>query len=333
MRPDPDEPSAGRRDPTARFPAPGVQSTDATSLAQAMLRRRHTLPLALAVALGASIAAQTPTFRTGVRSVPVYVTVQDAGGRLVPDLTKDAFRVLEDGHPVDIALFSRDPQPLSVAIMIDTSQSVAGINARNPRLRDAILAFASALTPGDRASIGTFGMEIAVGANLTSDRRELARVLDEEVWMGGGTPLWQALVAAIASLADAPGRRVVLVITDGVDTGGLPGFRGGQSAVEIDASRTDCMIYAIKQGTRVRHDISADMEHVAENSGGGYVVLPSTGDPADAMARVADELRHQYLLGFVPLADDGRMHRLDVQMTRSGLTPRARRTYVAEAGR
>jgi VWFA-related protein len=281
-----------------------------------------------------AIAAQTPTFRAGVRTVPVYVTVQDDEGRLVPDLTQDAFRVLEDGRPVDIVAFSRDPQPLSVAIMIDASQSVASlaINATNLRLRDAILAFAAALAPGDRASIGTFGMEIAVGANLTSDRHELARVLDEEVWMGGGTPLWQAIVAAIASLANEPGRRAVLVITDGVDTGGLPGFRGGQAAVEMDASRSDCMIYAIKQHTRYRPDLSADIQRVSENSGGGYLVLPST-DPAAAMARVAEELRHQYLIGFVPRANDGRTHRVDVQITRPGLTARARRTYVAEAGR
>ena len=67
----------------------------------------------IAAAVGALIAAQTPTFRTGVRTVPVYVTVQDDDGRLVPDLTQDAFRVLEDGRPVDIVAFSRDPQPLS----------------------------------------------------------------------------------------------------------------------------------------------------------------------------------------------------------------------------
>jgi VWFA-related protein len=219
--------------------------------------------------------------------------------------------------------------------MIDASQSVAslGINVRHLRLRDAILAFAAALAPGDRASIGTFGMEIAVGANLTGDPRELARVLDEEVWMGGGTPLWQAIVAAIASLANEPGRRVVLAITDGVDTGGLPGFRGGQAAVETDASRSDCMIYAIKQHTRYRPELSADIERVAENSGGGHLILPSTGDPAAAMARVAEELRHQYLLGFVPRASDGRTHRVEVQMTQPGLIARARRTYLAETGR
>jgi VWFA-related protein len=282
-----------------------------------------------------TIAAQTPTFRAGVRTVPVYVTVQDDDGRLVPDLTQDAFRILEDGRPVDIVAFSRDPQPLSVAIMIDASQSVAslGINARNLPLRDAILAFAAALAPGDRASIGSFGMEIAVGANLTTDRRELARVLDEEVWMGGGTPLWQAIVAAIASLANEPGRRVVLAITDGVDTGGLPGFRGGQAAVERDASRSDCMIYAIKQHTRYRPDLSADIARVAEDSGGGHLILPSNGDPAPAMARVAEELRHQYLIGFAPHASDGRTHRIEVRMTRPGLSARARRTYLAEAGR
>ena len=85
-------------------------------------------------------------------------------------------------------------------------------------------------------SVGSFGLEIAVGANLTVDRVEVARVLDEEIWKsGGGTPLWQALSVAM-HVASEPGRHVVLAFTNGRDTGSLPGWRGNQKSVEQQAA-------------------------------------------------------------------------------------------------
>jgi Ca-activated chloride channel family protein len=280
-------------------------------------------------------AAQGPTFRTETRTVAIYATAQDAGGRLVPDLDRNAFRLLVDGIPTDITQFSNDPQALSVALMLDTSEvsgTRLGSSVRADRMRthDAVLAFVDALAPDDRIRVGTFGLEIAIGANLTRDRDEVERVLREEVWIGGGTPLWQALVAGITSVAPEPDRRVVLAFTNGIDTGRLPGFPGRRSNVDEHALRTGTMVYAIRMGTANHWDqLSDDLKDVAEASGGGYFDVPVDADLTATFVRVAEELRHQYLIGFVPSVRDDQVHQVEVRPTRPGLTVRARRTFIA----
>src|SRR5580693_9383255 len=91
------------------------------------MRRR--LTAAITLVAGLSLSAQAPPFRAGVRTVAAYATVQDSTGRLVPDLEQADFQVFEDGRPRTITVFSRDPQPLAVALMLDTSQDMGGVNA------------------------------------------------------------------------------------------------------------------------------------------------------------------------------------------------------------
>ena len=94
-----------------------------------------------------TLTAQQPTFRAGIRTVAVYATVQDQDGRLVPDLAKADFQLFEDGHAKDISVFSRDPQPLRVAVMLDRSAdnmafgTAAGVNAATAPLRESVMAF------------------------------------------------------------------------------------------------------------------------------------------------------------------------------------------------
>jgi Ca-activated chloride channel family protein len=287
--------------------------------------------LAGALLLCAGLQAQQQTFRADVRAVAVYATVRDGSGHLVPDLDRDAFQVFEDGRPRQIAVFSRDPQPLSVAIMLDTSASMPGWQGREQdrRIAPAVRAFLRGLRPEDRASIGTFGLEVAVGANLTNDRAELARVLEEEVWTGGGTPLWQALRAAMTSLSGEHGRRVVLVVTDGLNTGSVPGRPGGRSGAERQAVEQDCMVYAVGFEASLRERLPDNLRSVIATTGGGHFVVPRGVDPARSFEQLAEELRHQYLLGFIPIAADGEVHRMEIRMTRPNLTASARTSFVA----
>jgi VWFA-related protein len=266
------------------------------------------------------------TFRSSVQTVVVHATVRNQDGQLVPDLTAEAFEVFEDGQRREVLQFSRDPQPLGVAMMLDMSQ---GASWGTAELRTAVLSFVEALRPVDRMRLGSFGLQIAVGANLTRDRAEIARVLDEEMWKGGGTPLWQAIRAATASVSTESGRRAVVVVTDGNDTGGLPGFAGGRSGAEQQAVEQECVVYAVLFENNRDHELAGGLVDLTEKSGGGAVVVPSGADVAPAMARIADELRHQYLLGFAPAALDGRTHRLEVRLTSPGLQATSRRTYVA----
>ncbi len=317
-------------------------------------------PRALAVAascllLVSPAVGQQPVFRAGAQTVSVYATVLDQVGRLVPGLTRQDFEVVDDGRHAEITTFSNVTVPMTVVLLLDMSYSMAGEQAR---VRDAALRFVEALLPADRVRIGTFGDEVALSPWLTSDKTILERVLREEVWPGGRTPLWSAVRAAFDSIASEPGRRVVLTLSDGVDTGcprilapaprpapemafaatarpqtGL--FAAPFAVDDLCATFTDVERAAIA-GEFLAYAIgmegpglTAGLERLAAETGGGHFLLRRNEDLATTLARVADELHHQYALGFTPVALDGRTHQLDVRLTKPSLTARARKNYVA----
>jgi Ca-activated chloride channel homolog len=290
----------------------------------------------LAILLAAALAgaAQTAQFRTTVDTVAVYVTVTDREGRLVPDLTRDDFRILDNGRPVEITTFSNEIQPITVAVMLDMSGSMLG---RFLLVRESTLHFIDALLPWDRATIGTFGYEVAVSPLLTGDKAILRRVIHEEVWPGGGTPLWNAADAGMRAIEGETGRRVVLVLTDGADNGPLPGHRSSSGSVSRRARNEGFMFYAIGMESSVPANVwvrggdglSRALRGLADQTGGGSFVLESDADLTATFERVAEELRRQYVLGFTPAVLDGREHRLEVQVTTPGHRARARRSYLA----
>jgi VWFA-related protein len=268
------------------------------------------------------------TLRGTARAVAVYATVQDKAGRLVPGLEREAFQVLDDGTPVDVSVFSNGLQPITVVLLLDMSTSVA---SEFSRIRDAARHFVDQLQPDDRVRIGTFGAEVALNPWLTGDRSRLLRILDEELWPGGSTPLYAALDAAMTSLKDEPGRRVLLALTDGSDVSAITKERPQvPSVVGARAIDGGFLIYAIGlEGPGLYKNIAA----LADETGGGRFELTRNADLAPTMARVAEELHYQYLLGFVPARLDGRSHRLEVRVQNPQLTARARRSYLAEMDR
>jgi Ca-activated chloride channel family protein len=266
--------------------------------------------------------------RGAARAVAVYATVQDKAGRLVPGLARDDFQVLDDGTPVDLSVFSNGIQPITVVLLLDMSTSVA---SEFPRIRDAARHFVDQLRADDRVRVGTFGAEVALSPWLTGDRNRLLRILDEELWPGGSTPLYAALDAAMTSLNDEPGRRVLLALTDGTDVSAVTKERREVPAV-VSARALDggFLLYAIGlEGPGLSKNIST----LADETGGGRFELTRNADLAPTMARVAEELHYQYLLGFVPARLDGRAHRLEVRVGNPQLTARARRSYLAEVDR
>jgi Ca-activated chloride channel family protein len=202
-------------------------------------------------------------------------------------------------------------------------------------LARSVRSFFEALGPDDRARVGTFGAEIAVGANLTNDPEEAERVLREEYWAaeGVGTPLWQAIGEGIASIANEDERKVVLVLTDGRDSGGLPGWSGSRSAVAKELSRLGGIVYIVRPPSRYRSQQVRPLPRAAidfaETSGGAHYAVPAAADLHAIFARIAEELRHQYLLGFSPPVLDGREHEIEVRVNRPGARVRARKTYLA----
>jgi Ca-activated chloride channel family protein len=288
---------------------------------------------AFAVAILATVTAQQqapeqPLFRSSVRTVSIFATVLDGNGRIVPDLQRDDFVVLEDGKPVEISLFSNESQPFTAVVMLDQS---ASMTANLELLNQAAEQFVMRLLPVDRARVGAFSDKIQMSDAFTNNRDSLIADL-KDLQFGNPTRLNDAIAASLDALEGIDGRRVVLVFTDGEDTSSKIGFR-----TVLDRARTEeVMVYSIGleseffNGVRVqRSRPSRDLRKIADETGGGYFELKKTDELSPTFTRVASELRSQYLLGFTPSVLDGKPHRLEVRLKRPGLNARARKSYVA----
>lgn len=286
--------------------------------------------LAAVILLGAGFTAfaQQPTFRTGTRTVALYATVTDAQKRLVPDLTQEDFEVFDNDKLQALDLFISEVQPITVVTMMDTSASMTG-NLK--LLEQAAEQFLMRLLPKDKAMVGAFNDKIEFFPDtFTNDRDRLIRAL-RDLDFGNPTRLYDAIAASMDRLEGIDGRRVILVFTDGADTGS----RADAGSVLDRARRDDLMIYAVGlrsdyfNGARqVRSKPDSGLKRLAEETGGGYFELDNSSDLAPTFTRVAQELHSQYVLGFTPTVLDGKIHRITVK-AKPGMTVRARRTYVA----
>lgn len=284
------------------------------------------------LALAAPAAQDQPIFRASIRTVPVYATVLDGSGRLVPDLEQADFSVLDNGKPAEIALFSSEPQPFTAVVMLDTS---ASMTANLKLLNRAAEQFLLRLLPVDRAQVGAFNDKIQLSGEFTNNRDELIADLND-LYFGNPTRLNDAIGASLDALKGVDGRRVILVFTDGEDTSSRTRF----NTVLERARDEEVMVYSIGleseyfNGVRVvRSKPSRDLRKISEETGGGYFELSKTADLAPTFSRVATELRSQYLIAFTPSVLDGKVHKLDVRVNRPGMTVRARRSYLAASDR
>lgn len=283
----------------------------------------------IALLAGAVVLAQDqPLFRSSVRTVPIYATVVDASGRLVPELQQSDFTVLDNGKPANVTLFSNESQPFSAVVMLDTS---ASMTANLKLLNRAAEQFLLRLLPTDRAQVGAFNDKIQLSGEFTNDRDALIAALDD-LYFGNPTRLNDGIAAGLDALKGVEGRRVVLVFTDGEDTSSRTSFR----SVMDRARDEEVMVYSIGleseyfNGMRVvKSRPSRDLRRISDETGGGYFELVKTAELAPTFSRVAQELRSQYVIGFAPASLDNKIHKLEVKVAKPGMTVRARRSYLA----
>lgn len=306
---------------------------------------------AIVAAAGLSAQQQQPTFRGGADTVRVFVTVTTPDGRLVTDLTQDKFEVRDEGKPQPITIFDNSPKPIQLLVMLDVSGSMEGnLNL----LRASARQLFPRLGPEDVARVGVFGRDIVISPEWTRDARALDAALPTEIDPTAPTPLWRSLDDAMKAFDAASDRRkVVLVLSDGADSGPLLGKRFiSQGEVIQRAIREDVMVYGIGLRSRGqaqyrppvgmgRGGLSAALQadepdpalaRTAIETGGGYIDVRPGDNLGAAFARVADELHSQYLLGFAPPKRDGKKHDIQVRVSQSGVEPRARKSYIAPKG-
>jgi Ca-activated chloride channel homolog len=292
-----------------------------------MKRRAIFVLLSAVLATAAVLAQQQPPFRATVQTVAVYATVLDEAGRLVPNLEREHFEILDNGVPQPLTIFRSDVQPIKVVVMLDTSGSMT---LHLQLLKQAAEQFVLRLLPDDRARIGSFSDKIILSDTFTGNRDDLIRVLHNDIQYGNPTHLWDAIDYSMTALSREEGRRVVLVFTDGADAYSK---KVSFNEVVTRAQNEEFMIYAIGlQGMVPGQGFTRPdkgLRKLADETGGGYFELKGTAELGSTFTRVADELHRQYVLGFSPTNLDGKVHRIDVRIKVPGMTSRARKSYLA----
>ncbi len=297
--------------------------------------RRSFLTLAAAGALNAQDQA---VFSTDVKVVSLLATVRNKQGAIVRDLTKDDFSVLENGRPQTIKYFSQDTDlPLTIGLMVDTSTSqtkvIEGERGASFRFIDHILR-----ENKDKIFIVQFDMAVSVRQPLTDSRPKLENALslvdiptEKQLRAGGwapGTILYDAVVQASNDiLKKQQGRKAMILLTDGVDTGSDHSL---SDAIEA-AQKADSLIYSIyfsAEGPTGR----PVLKRMSQETGGSFFEMSKKQTFEQIFDQIQEELRSQYSIGFVsdtPVRIS-EFRKLQVSLNQKGLSVQTRERYWAQ---
>lgn len=277
--------------------------------------------------------------RVNTALVTVPVSVMDRNGKYIPDLSREDFKIFDEGVEQRVAYFATVDQPFTVALVIDTSGST---DFRLEDIQDAAIAFVNQLKPEDSVMVISFDDQINVLTKPTSDRNEMVRAI-RRTRTGGGTRLYDAVDLVIKKhLKQISGRKAMVLFTDGVDT---TSTRASYDSSLREAEELDALIYPVAYDTKSNGSWgSGGPQQIPLPGGRGGIILgtpfprsqrPGTGgggstSPADyqrarmylfelarrtggrlynggsllgisqAFVQIAEELRRQYSLGYYP---------------------------------
>ncbi len=297
-----------------------------------MLRtsRLRIVPFVTFVAVAAFVSfVAAQTFRARVETVVVTVTVHDADGRIITGLSKDDFEILEDNAPQPITQFTNERVPVSLGVLLDASDSMRGqpiVDARSAVDRFV----ADLLQPGDEAFVASFNHVPTLLQPWTRPPASLKGRL-EPVRPWGATAIYDALVASAPFFSKRlHPRAALIVISDGADTASDLTLLQTRDVLR----RADPFVYAVVidspkalAGARVNPEA---LRELTGPSGGYTEVVQGADDLGPATERIANELNHQYTLGYVsPRAPDGSWRVIRVRMKGRAYFTRARRGYYA----
>lgn len=277
-----------------------------------------------------------------IRLQQLYVTVTGQDGARILDLQPDSFRILEEGKPQEQVTFARGDIPFTALVMLDSSASMAGAKLRSAL--SGARAFFEGMKALDEGKLVVFSDRVLHRTPFTTFPEVLTAGLDR-VEARGGTALNDHLYLSLKQLEQRQGRRVVILLSDGIDSHSVL----SASAVAAVARRSQALIYWLRlpyrQGApagspprlttswRSSTDYAREYESLGrtvEESGGRILELPSIDRVREAFGEILAELRAQYVLGYYPRTArrDGSWRRVEVEALRPGLDVRSRGGYV-----
>jgi VWFA-related protein len=307
----------------------------------------------LGLALAAALAArpqepsqqQGPVIRTQVNLVNLFVTVRDKSKRIVTDLKKEDFKVLEDSQPQEIAFFSKEVTlPITLAMLLDTSGSeqymLSAIQDAGGRFMNRVL------RKGDEALVMSFDSDVDLLSDFTDDHGQLDRAIRKariNVPSAGsignnpgpvgsrqitGTALYDAIyLACNEKLNTEAGRKAIVIVTDAQDEGSKVRL---EEAIEA-AQRTDTVVHILLVADPHFGGNGGVAHKITDETGGRTISVNSEKHLAEAFDQISEELRSQYTLGYYPSnsARDGKFRKIKVDMNNHDLKVLARKGYYA----
>jgi len=264
--------------------------------------------------------------KVDVDVVQVTATVTDESGHFVRGLTRQDFRLYEDGKPQSVTSFFSENVPTEMIVAVDVSGSMTDAM---PKVKESVKGFLTAIRPADRVTLLGFNDSVFTLARPTVDLAARLKAIDRLApW--GGTALYDVVVQAFDLLGRQTGRRALVVFTDGEDLNSRVPIEVAERRLEA----SDAVMYPIGQGRAPRlASLKTILERLARKSG-GRAFFGESVDQLDAVfADIIDELSNQYLLGYVPrdLTRDGRWRTLKVEVPGKAVHVRARQGYRAVA--
>jgi Ca-activated chloride channel family protein len=254
--------------------------------------------------------------------VPITAVVTDDHGRFVTGLTQKDFRVTDDGTPQKITSFSDEHSPLELVTAIDVSSSV---REALPQIKKASIRFLRGLEPADQVTVLGFNDNIFTLARRSTDQVVRERAVGRLAsW--GATALYDAIMRAVGMLGSQPGRRAIVLFTDGDDQSS----HAPLETVIAQVEGSDAMIYAVGQGRAVNtKDLQKLLQRLATTSGGRAFFSNDTSKLDEIFAEILDDLHHQYLLAYPTPGDqrDGKYHRVTVVANGGKYHVRTRQGY------
>ncbi len=295
------------------------------------MRRAHGAILLFAAASISLLAQDRPArFQSGVDLISVTATVLDREGKLVTGLPVDAFEIFEEGDLQTISQFTNERVPVSLAVLLDVSDSMFGQRLVDARLAVERFLF-DLLDKNDEFSVVVFNHQPRALTQWTQ-QPDVVRDAMAALKPFGSTALYDAVLTTLPMMNTRTKQRAsVLIISDGADTASDAALREVRSALV----RSDAFVYAIavdppaKRAINEAVNVSA-LNEITGGSGGNTELVHQTSDLVAATDRIAEELNSQYVLGFyskLPL--DGSYRSLRVRATNPEFRVRARRGYIA----
>jgi Ca-activated chloride channel family protein len=303
-------------------------------------RRLTTLAVAVLVAIAAPssrtrVAAQQPSFRTGVDLVSLNVTVADPTGRFVTDLEPTAFQVFEDGVKQEVTFFNRSNLPIALSLLLDTS---ASMEDKLTTAQEAAVGFSRKLRVSDLAQVVDFDSRVSIAQPFTSNIADLEAAI-RRTSPGGSTALHNAIYIALKELKKVQARssedirrQAIIVLSDGEDTSSLVSF---DEVLEL-AKRSETAIYSIglrsRGPERARGSFNESdfvLRQLAQETGGKAYFARAAAELTGIYEQISDELSSQYMVGYSSKNPkrDGGWRRIVVRVTGATATARTKQGY------